>query len=327
MPEATNAGTRSGATAYTIGFSRPQGRYPVLAAFQAALAAGARREGISVTSLTAPSVTAQVADIQRYIGERVKAIVVYPLAGPPLVPVLSAARKAGIAVVGYDAVLDATGASSGAYPYNADLNSGLVHQGAMLVGEYVAQQLHGTGNVLGVDATAPAPGKHAFISAEQNDVTTAGPEIDWLETVTDVTDDVAGATRQVAVALAKYRDRVDAVIASSDGAAIGAARSLDAAKVKAVVVGAQGGTDGINALKSGEIDATINVMPYNQALIALAMIRDLVAGKAVPPVVHAPVQLVTAQDLSQYVPWSTGLEEVASGQLRPPTSITPSMGG
>ncbi|MGH9116035.1 MAG: sugar ABC transporter substrate-binding protein, partial [Acidimicrobiales bacterium] len=187
--------------------------------------------------------------------------------------------------------------------------------------------LHGTGNVLGVSSAASSSWQRAFVSAAQTDVVATNPMIQWLETVADQSDGAAGAARQVAGALVKYRHKVDAVVAGSDAEAIGAARSIGAAKVKAVVVGQQGGSDGINAIKSGEIDATINVMPYNQALIALAMIRDIAAGKTVPPVVHAPVQLVTTDNLSQYVPWSMGLQEVASGQLRPPTAITPSMGG
>lgn len=310
-------------TNYTIGFSNPEGTQPVLNAFGEALSTAASRDGIKVTSLNAAlSVSTQVSDIQQFINEKVNAIVVFPLAGPPLVPILTQARKAGIIVLGYNAVTTDATSSSAIYPYNADLNQGLIHEGAKLAAAYVAKQLNGKGNVLGVGIAAPVPSLHAFMAAEQADVTNGNPGIQWLTTVADQTDNIAGAAGPVADALTKYGNKVDAVMAYFDGAAEGAAQSLKAAGVHAVVVGQQGNTDGIAAIKSGEISATINEMPYEQALIALTMIKDLLANKTVPLVVHPPVQLVTKDTLSQYVPWSTGLKEIADGKLLPPTTLT-----
>jgi ribose transport system substrate-binding protein len=308
---------------YTIGFSNPEGTQPVLDDFQAALTDAAKREGITVTSLNAAlSVSSQVSDIQQFINEKVRAIVVFPLAGPPLVPVLTQARKAGILVLGYNAVTTTTSTAAAMYPYNADLNQGIIHEGAQLAAQYVATALHDSGNILGVGIATPVPSLHAFMAAEQADVTAGHPNIHWLETVADQTDDIAGAAGPVADALTKYHNDINAVMAYFDGAAEGAAQSLKAAGVKAVVVGQQGNTDGIDAIKSGAMAATINEMPYEQALIALTMVNDLVAGKSVPLVVHPPVQLVTKATLGQYLPWSTGLAEVESGKLLPPKTVT-----
>jgi ribose transport system substrate-binding protein len=311
------------ASGYTIGFSNPEGTQPVLDNFQSALTTAAKRDGITVTSLNAAlSVSSQVSDIQQFIDQKVRAIVVFPLAGPPLVPVLTQARKAGIIVLGYNAVTTDSSTPAAIYPYNADLNQGIIHQGAQLAAQFVAKVLHGSGNVLGVGIAAPVPSLHAFMAAEQADVTSGHPGVHWLETVADQTDDIAGAATPVADALTKYGNKVSAVMAYFDGAAIGAAQSLKAAGVHAVVVGQQGNSDGIAAIKSGEIDATLNEMPYEQALIALAMVKNLVAGKTVPLVVHPPIELVTKATLGSYVPWSTGLAEVASGKLVPPTTLS-----
>jgi len=308
---------------YTIGFSNPEGTQPVLDNFQAALTSAAGRENIKVTSLNAAlSVSNQVSNIEQFITEKVNAIVVFPLAPQALVPALTQARKAGIVVLGYNAVTANKATSASIYPYNADLNQGIIHQGAALAAAFVAKQIHGRGNVLGVDISAPVPSLHAFIGAEQADITKRHPKIHWLEQVYDATDDIAGAEVPVADALTKYRNKVQAVMAYFDGAGIGAADALKAAGVKAVVVGQQGNTDGINAIKSGELDATLNLMPYDQALIGLAMVRDLLAHKSVPLVVHPSVVLVTKSNIKSYVPWSKGLSEVANGTLLPPTSIT-----
>lgn len=320
----STASSNTGATShYTIGFSNPEGTQPVLDAFQQALTSAAKREGLTVTSLNAAlSVSSQVSDIQQFINEKVRAIVVFPLAGPPLVPVLTQARKAGIVVLGYNAVTTPTVTASALYPYNADLNQGIIGEGAKLAAAYVDKALGGHGSVLGVGIATPVPSLHAFMAAEEADVTANDPGVHWLETVADQTDDIAGAAGPVADALTKYHNQVNAVMAYFDGAAEGAAESLKAAGVKAVVVGQQGNSDGIAAIRDGEMDATINELPYEQALIALAMVTKLVDGQTVPTVVHPPVQLVTEANLSSYVPWSTGLAEVASGKLVPPTTIT-----
>lgn len=310
---------------YTIGFSNPQGTQAVLDVFQQALTKAGAREGIKVTSLNAAlTVGKQVSDIQQFINEKVKAIVVFPLAGPPLIPVLTSARKAGIVVLGYNAVTAETSTAKALYPFNADINQGIIHEGARLAAAYMVSALHGKGNVLGVDIASPVPSLHAFMASEQHDVTSGHPGIHWLETVSDQTDDIAGAAGPVADALTKYHNAIAGVMAYFDGAAIGAAQSLKAAGTKAVVIGQQGNTTGIAAIKSGKMDATINLMPYNQALIALTMVKDLVAGKtkAVPLVVHPPVQLITKATLRKYVSWTSEMAKIAKGTLRPPATVS-----
>lgn len=317
------AASKASAHRYTIGFSNPQGTQPVLDEFQSVLTKAGAREGITVKSLNAAlTVGKQVSDIQQFINEKVKAIVVFPLAGPPLVPVLTAARKAGIPVLGYNAITTSKVTAAKIYPFTADINQNIVNEGAKLAAAFVAKKLKGKGNVLGVDIAAPVPSLHAFMASEQADVTRGHPGIHWLETVSDVTDNIAGAATPVADALTKYHGKVAAVMAYFDGAAIGASHSLKAAGVKAVVVGQQGNETGITALKKGEITATIDIEPYNEGLIALTMVKDLVSGKKVPLVVTPPVTLITKQNLKSYVPWSKALTEIAKGKLKPPTKLT-----
>ncbi|MHB8458333.1 MAG: sugar ABC transporter substrate-binding protein, partial [Acidimicrobiales bacterium] len=225
----TSTSLAGGKASYTIGFSNPEGTQPVLNDFQAALTSAAGRDGIKVTSLNAAlSVSTQVSDIEQFITEKVKAIVVFPLAAQALVPVLTQARKAGIIVLGYNTVTSETETAAALYPYNADLNQGIIHQGAALAAAFVANQLHGKGNVIGVDIAAPVPSLHAFIAAEQADVTAGHPQIHWLEQVYDPTDDIAGAEASVADALTKYGNKVNAVMAYFDGAGVGAADALKA---------------------------------------------------------------------------------------------------
>jgi ribose transport system substrate-binding protein len=316
---ATSGGSSSGSSSskggYTIGFSNPQGTQPVLNTFQQALTVAAKRQNITVTSLNANlSVSNQVSDIQQFINQKVKAIVVFPLAGPPLDTVLTKARQAGIIVLGYNALA--------AYPYNADLDQGLAKEGAPLLANFVLKQLHNKGNVLGVTIGQPVPSLQAFMSANQADVTHGQKNVKWLATVADQTDDIAGAAQPVANALTKYNNKVNAVMAYFDGAAIGAAQSLKTAGVKnAVITGQQGNNDGVGAVKSGEISATLDVMPYNEALIALTMVQQLVNGKSTPGVLYAPVKLITKSNASSYNPWPSEVSKIQSGKSKPPSNL------
>lgn len=308
---------------YTIGFSNPQGTQPVLDAFQSALTAAAAHEHVKVTSLNANlQVSNQVSDIQQFINDKVKVIVVFPLAGPPLIPILTTARKDGIIVLGYNALTTNATTSTAAYPYNADLDQGLAKKGAPLVANFVLQKLHAKGNVLGVDIGSPVPSLHAFIGQAEVDVTHGHSKVHWLETVADQTDDISGAAGPVADALTKYHNKVNAVIAYFDGAAIGAAQSLKSAGVSATVTGQQGNSDGVAAVKSGEIAATLNVMPAEEALLAMGMVNRLVAKQSVPTIVYGPVQLVDKANLHSYVSWSSQLRAVQKGTAKPPTTIT-----
>ncbi|MGH9074155.1 MAG: substrate-binding domain-containing protein, partial [Acidimicrobiales bacterium] len=166
----------------------------MLDAFQKALGVAAKRAGDKVIPLNAGlSVSKQVSDIQELITDKVDAIVVFPLAAQALVPALTHARKAGIKVVGYNAVTTETATSASLYPYNADINQGIIHQGAKQAAQFVAQQLHGKGNVLGVNISLSVPSLDAFIASEKQDVTSANPGIHWVGTAFDQTDDIAGA--------------------------------------------------------------------------------------------------------------------------------------
>lgn len=307
---------------YVIGYSNPQGTQPVLNAFGQALAAAAGRDGSKVISLNAGlSVSKQVSDIQQFITDKVNAIVVFPLAAQALVPALTQAHNAGIKIIGYNALTAEPASGASIAPYDTDLDQGIINAGSTDAANYVAQQLGGKGNVVGVNISAPVPSLDAFIAAEKAKVTAKG--LTWLTTTFDQTDDISGAESSVAAAATRYAGKINAVMAYFDGAAIGAAVALKAAGAShVVIVGQQGNTDGINAVKSGQISGTIDEEPYKQGVIAWGMIKALFAGQTLPPIVYPPVKFITKSNVSQWVPWTQGQSEVVNGTLKPPTSFT-----
>ena len=310
-PGSSSAGT---ASHITIGFANPQDTQPVLQAFQAALTAAAGKAGDKVISLNAGlNPSQQVSDIQTFITDKVNVIIVFPLALPPLQAALTQAKNAGIKLIGYNALLP--GATSAA-PFDTDLDQGIVVNGAKAAASYVSTALKGKGNVLGINIGAPVPSLIAMVNNYKADVTAGNPGIKWLETATDATDSLSGGQTAAADAITRYHGNIQAVMSYTDEAAIGAYNALKAAGVKnTVIIGQQGNADGINAIKSGEIQGDIDTQPWKEALYALKMAQDLMAGQSLPPIVEYPAVFITKDNLSSYVPWNQAISEISNGSM------------
>ncbi|HEX6522288.1 MAG TPA: sugar ABC transporter substrate-binding protein [Streptosporangiaceae bacterium] len=298
----------------TIGFANPQDTQPVLQSFQAALIAAAGRVGDKVIALNAGlSVNQQVSDIQTFITDKVNVIIVFPLAVPPLQSVLTQAKNAGIKLIGYNAVMPG---SSSAAPFDTDLDQGIVVNGAKDAASYVSGALKGKGNVLGINIGAPVPSLIAMVNNYKADVTSGNAGIKWLETATDATDSLSGGQVAAQDAITRYHGNIQAVMSYTDEAAIGAYNALKAAGVKhTVIIGQQGNQDGINAIKAGQIQGDIDTQPWKEALYALKMAQDLMAGQSLPAIVEYPAVFITKDNLSSYVPWDQAVNQIKSGAM------------
>lgn len=244
----------------------------------------------------------------------------------PLVPaaeaaILKKAHDAGIKIIGLNAILPSApgGTPTVAAPYDADLDWGYV-DGSALSAKYVAQQLNNKGNVVGIKIPVPVPSLVAMLATYKS-VVTAGNSINWLAELPDATDDLAGARTSMADAITRYKGDIQGVLAYTDIAAIGAAQALSAAGIKGtVIVGQQGNQTGIDALKSGEIQGDIDAKPYTAAVWALALTKKVVAGTNAPQFVRLPVEFLTKDNVSSYVPWSEGVAQITSGKT--PLDVT-----
>ena len=319
---AATSTTGAGHGGITIGFANPQDTQPVLQAFQQALTAAAARDGDHVIALNAAlSVNQQVSDIQTLITDKVNVIIVFPLAGPALVPVLTQAHKAGIKLIGYNALIPGSARPASAKPFDADLDQGIIVQGAKDAASYVDTALNGKGNVVGINIGQPVPSLDALVANYKAYVTAGHSGVHWLSTVFDQTDSLSGGQAAMQDAITRYHGNINAVMAYTDESAIGAANALQQAGIKkTVIVGQQGNADGISALRAGKIQGDIDVQPWKQAIYALTMARDLVAGKSVPAMVEFPTVFVTKTNLSSYVPWATAISEISAGKI--PLSVS-----
>jgi ribose transport system substrate-binding protein len=82
-----------------------------------------------------------------------------------------------------------------------------------------------------------------------------------------------------------------------------------------VIIGQQGNADGIAAIQAGKIQGDIDTQPWKEALYALKMAQDLMAGQSLPPIVEYPAVFITKDNLSSYTPWSQAISEISNGSM------------
>jgi ribose transport system substrate-binding protein len=310
------AGSAASGDQMVIGWADPQAKQPIFTSFTDALNAAAARENVKIITLDGQANPAtQVSDIQTFITKKVDAIIVFPLVPAAEAAILKKAHDAGIKIIGLNALLPSAPGETPdvAAPYDADLDWGYV-DGSATSAKYVAQQLNGKGNVVGIKIPVPVPSLVSMLATYKS-VVTAGNSIHWLAELPDATDDLAGARSSMADAITRYHGDIQAVLAYTDIAAIGAAQALAAAGIKGtVIVGQQGNQTGVDALKSGQIQGDIDTKPYTAAVWALALTKKVVAGTAFPKFVRLPIEFMTKDNVASYVPWSEGVAQIKSGK-------------
>ena len=96
----------------------------------------------------------------------------------------------------------------------------------------------------------------------------------------------------------------DAVFANNDEMAIGAIQAMKSAGIDmkdVVVVGVDATQDGLAAMKAGELDVTVFQNARGQAAGAVDAALALARGEAVDQVVYIPFELVTPDNMDDYL--------------------------
>lgn len=302
---------------FVVGFSNPTGAQPILQTFQKSLVAAGKHLGIKVVPVDAQlNVQKQVSDINQMVAQHMNGIIVFPLAPNTLTPALNRARKAGIKVLGFNAVVQQPKAGASIAPYDANFDQGEDYQGAKMLAQFVAKQLHGSGNVLGIGIAIPVPSLHFMLRQFQTYLKGFAPKAKWLETTSNPTDDIAGGEKVASQAATRYQGKINAVMAYNDDSAIGAAIAFRNAGIKnPVIVGQNGDPQGVAAIKSGQMSAMVDIVPWREALVAATMMNDLLTGKKVPTWVATPVVMYTKSNIGTRLDWNKAVQEIASGSL------------
>jgi len=308
--EETDDGATDGDAEFTLGFTNPLGSNDQLAVLQSAIEARAECLGGEVISVDSNlDVDKQISDIDQLISQDVDGIIVFPLDAEAVNPAVQRAADADIRTVGVNVTLEDPEATDIA-PFDASVNQG-TEQMATETAEFVAEELGGSGNVLGVGIGIPVPVIQYQMSVMQSVAEENG--LTWVDQVDNPTDDAAGAQPVVEQALLNNED-LQAIMAYNEPSALGAYSAVQAAGREAdiLITGANGTESGIEAVEAGEIAATWDLLPWKQGVTFVNVLKAVLDGEEVDTTTVVPVQMLTADNLDDQVDWNQAVDDIRS---------------
>lgn len=166
-------------------------------------------------------------------------------------------------------------------------------------GEYVAEKLGGTGNVV-------------ILAGVQGDTTSEDRVKGWTEGIeaggckvldmqyTDAVADKAVTTLEGL--MQQYPDQIDAVVCHSDDVAMGAAQALQSmGKQDDVVVCGFGGISGATPVKEGSITATVDIGAYQMGYDCVARALDAIEGKTIDSFYPSDPTIIDSSNVDDFL--------------------------
>jgi inositol transport system substrate-binding protein len=258
-----------------------------------AISAKARELGVKVVVNDAQrSPEKQVQQVESFLAQKVDAIVLNPCEVEASSPAVDKAVAAGVPIVN---VNSETKSAPTAFIGSRDEES------ARLALEYLAKRLKGKGNIVMMHGYM---GQAAQIKRDQGarEILSKNPGLKLLA------DQTAEWDRAKAMALMEnwiqsFGTNINAVFAQNDEMAMGALIALEQAKLKdkVIVAGVDAIADALQAVKAGRLDATVFQDSRGQGGGALETAVKIVRKEPYEKQVLIPFQLVTRENVGQYL--------------------------
>ncbi|AMW32030.1 MAG: D-ribose ABC transporter substrate-binding protein [Fervidobacterium pennivorans] len=267
------------AFSFKVGLSLSTLNNPFFVTLRDGAMAAAKELGITLLVVDAQDKPAkQLNDIEDLIQKKVDLIIINPTDSAAIVPAIEAANKAKIPVI----TVDRAAAGGQVVVHIASDN---VAGGAMAA-KFIAEQLKGKGKVV---MLVGIPGT----SAARDRGTGFKTELKKYPGIQLVAEQVANFNRAEGMRvmeniLQAYPD-IDAVFAQNDEMALGAIEAIRAAKKlgKIIVVGFDAIPDALEAVKKGEMAATVAQQPYLMGQLAVQKAYEYLKTKTI----FIPVEL------------------------------------
>ena len=234
---------------------------------------------------------AQIQVVENFVTRRVSGIVLAPLDAHALVRPVDSAITAGIPVVIIDSGLERQTAS-----FVATDN----YEGGAMAARHLAELLGGSGKVIllryAVGSASTEQREKGFLDELAKN--------SGLELISGT--EYAGATRDTAYRTAqallnRYGDQVNGIFAVNESATIGmtlALRESGKAGGKVKMVGFDAGTQSIEDLTNGDVQALVVQNPLRMGYEGVMTAVSAIRGETVAPRIDTGVVLVTAQNMN-----------------------------
>jgi ribose transport system substrate-binding protein len=293
----------------TIGFQNPIAGNETLHTLQLAVVAQAKVFGCKVISLddqTTPD--KQVSNMQTLIAQKVNAIIFYPLDPKATVPVLKQAKKKGIPVVAIDGTFGSRTATAPYLPYIAtQVWQGRDIQAFLQVKAMAAAKPKAKVGLIGLGFPVPALkylNQRERFWAKKAGLTIVGSQ-------DNPSDDVTGGEKAANGLVQRYTD-MNAIIGYNDPSAVGAVIAARGANRNVTIVGLNGDSAGLAAVKSGKLAATVRVDPVGWGTQTAIAAYSLITKQNLPlaKIVVRPAELVTKANVSKVASWKAQVKAI-----------------
>jgi ribose transport system substrate-binding protein len=256
------------------------------------------------------SVSKQVSNFNQLMAQGANAIVLYPLAPNSLRASLAKAKKQGVVVIGLNVTFTKSAKAPG---YAAQVWEGRDTEAYLSVAEMARLVPHGKVVIIGIGIPVPAlkylAQRYRFWAGKFG--------LKVIGEQDNPSDDITGGQKAMAGLLGKYGS-IDGVLAYNDPSAVGAytaARNEGRSGIK--IIGINGSSLGISALKAKHVSAIVQVDAVNQGGQAAAAAYDVLTkqGLPLPKTVVRPARLLTQANVGTAVTWSSELSKIKAGHL------------
>ncbi|MFB7221517.1 ABC transporter permease/substrate-binding protein [Streptomyces sp. NPDC002596] len=281
----------SSGTTTKVGMSLSTLNNPFFVQMKAGAQAEAKHAGIDLTVTDAQNDASQQANqLQNFTGEGVKSIIVNPVDSDAVGPAVRAANKADIPVIAADRGVNKADTATLVASDNV--------AGGRLAAKALAEKLGGKGDIVVLQGTA---GTSA--SRERGQGFTEGikayPGIKVVASQPADFDRTKGL--DVMTNLLQSHPKVTGVFAENDEMALGAVKALGSKAGTSVdVVGFDGTPDGLKAVGTGTLYASVAQQPKELGKIAVQNAVEAARGKKVDSMVKVPVKVVTEKNVADF---------------------------
>lgn len=256
------------------------------------------------------SVSKQVTNFNQLLAQGANAIVLYPLSPNSLRASLAKAKAQGVTVIGLNVTFTKSAKAPG---YAAQVWEGRDHEAYLSVAEMAQLIPHGKVAIIGIGI--PVPALKYLVRRYRYWAKKFGLQV--IGEQDNPSDDITGGQKAMSGLLGKF-GQIDGVLAYNDPSAVGAytaARNEGRSGIK--IIGINGSSLGISALKAGHVSAIVQVDAVNQGAQAAAAAYDVLTkqGLPLPNVIVRPARLLTPKNVGTASTWASQLTRIEAGHL------------
>lgn len=238
----------------------------------------------------------QVQIVENLIQRRVNAILLTPSGSREVVPVIGRANEAGIPVLNLDTRVDMELLRNDGSEIATFIGSDN-YQGGRIAGQYVAEQLNGSGKVAVIEGI---PG-HETADSRQSGFLAALSDYPDIEIVASQTANwERNMGYNVFENILQSHSDLNAVFAANDLMALGAVEAIAANgrdSDEIIVVGFDAHSEAVQAIREGRMDATIAQKPSEIGRVGVENAYKLLNGEDIPEDITIEIELITSETL------------------------------